>query len=151
MELVTRFMTFRKLPEPDLSDVADIGDYLNDALESIHVTARNKKKREAEEKAFRETFRLLNAALQEDAFRRFDKSKGRFLGPFSIACFEVVAMGIGFNIAPDGSLPIKEADIVKKVKSIWEDQLFTRNSGSGVRASARIPKIIPMGRALFAK
>jgi hypothetical protein len=151
MELVTRFLTFRKLPEPELSDVADIGDYLNDALESVHVTARNKKKREVEEKAFRETFRLLNTALHEDAFRRFDKSKGRFLGPFSIACFEVVAMGIGFNIGSNGSLSVKEADLVKKIKSIWEDDVFNKNSGSGVRASVRIPKIIPMGRALFAK
>ena len=92
MELVTRFLTFRKLPEQDLSEVADIGDYLNDALESIHLVARNKKKRATEEEAFRETFRLINSTLQDNAFRRFDKNKGRFLGPFSIACFEVVAM-----------------------------------------------------------
>ena len=151
MELVTRFLTFRKLPEPDLSDVADIGDYLNDALELIHLMARNKKKRETEEKAFRETFRLLNATLHEDAFRRFDKNKSRFLGPFSIACFEVVAMGIGSNIAADGSLPIPETDIANKVKSLWENTVFNKNSGSGVRASVRIPKIIPMGRTLFAK
>jgi len=144
-------ITFRKLPEQDLSEVADIGDYLNDALESIHLVARNKKKRATEEEAFRETFRLINSTLQDNAFRRFDKNKGRFLGPFSIACFEVVAMGIGFNISANGTLPIAATAIPEKVKSIWENAVFNKNSGSGVRASVRIPKIIPMGRTLFAK
>jgi Protein of unknown function DUF262 len=150
MELVTRFLTFRRLQQAALSDVADIGDYLNDALEPIHLTAQNKKMRQVEDAAFRETFRVLNAALHEDTFRRFNKAKDRFLGPFSIASFEVVAMGIGFNIAADGSFALGEADIVKKVKSIWEHAVFNKNSGSGVRASVRIPKIIPMGRKLFA-
>ena len=60
-------------------------------------------------------------------------------------------MGIGFNIAFDGSFPLGEEKIPSKVKEIWADPVFTKNSGSGVRASVRIPKIIPMGRALFAK
>jgi len=151
MELVTRFLTFRRLPDEDLSDVADIGDYLNEALETLHVTTRNKKKRAAEEEAFCETFRLLNDKLQEDSFRRWNPSKNRFLGPFSIASFEVVAMGIGFNIVSGNAFDLSPDAIVDKVKSIWSDQTFSKNSGSGVRASVRIPKIIPMGRTLFRK
>lgn len=149
MELVTRFLTFRKLDEDELSDVADIGDYLNDALETLYLTAKNTKRRATEEKAFCETFRLLNEHLQEDAFRRFNISKDRFMGPFSIASFEAVAMGIGFNITPDGTLQSSTTEIREKVKGIWQDPLFIKNSGSGIRASIRIPKIIPMGRKLF--
>jgi hypothetical protein len=114
------------------------------------VVAKNKKKRAVEERAFIETFRLLNERLEDNAFRRFSREKGKFLGPFSIASFEVVALGIGFNIGQDGKYSLVDL-IPDKVKSIWENQLFIKNSGSGVRASVRIPKIVPMGRDLFSK
>ena len=151
MELVTRFLTFRSLPEPKLSAVADIGDYLNDAVEVINVTAKDRTKREQEDRAFHTTFRTLNAAVQDDVFRRYDPQKQRFLGAFSISGFEVIAMGIGFNVAEDGTLNIQPSDILDKVKSVWSDPLFKQYSGSGVRASSRIPKIIPLGRKLFSK
>jgi hypothetical protein len=41
--------------------------------------------------------------------------------------------------------------IEKKVKAMWADREFVDNSGSGIRASSRVPKIIPYGRATFAK
>lgn len=149
MELVTRFLAFRKVTDQDLKEVRDIGDYLNDALESLNVIAKNKKKRETEERAFLETFRLLDKHVGENAFRRFNREKNKFQGPFSIASFEVVALGIGFNIQ-DGRYPFADK-IEEKVKSIWDSRLFIKNSGSGVRASIRIPKIVPMGRELFSK
>jgi len=146
MELVTRFLALRKLPNDELGTVGDIGDFLNDNLEYLHgLTPRQ---RQAEEKAFRETFRTISEALEDDAFRRFDEAKNRFLGGFSIACFEVVALGIGFNA--NGPPPVV-ADLADKIKSVWSAPLFQLNSGSGVRASVRIPRIVPMGRKLFAK
>src|SRR5262249_30806357 len=83
MELATRFLVFRKLPESKLSTVGDIGDFLNDQLESLHTMA--KKQKEAEEFAFRETFRLIGEALEDNAFTRFDRTKDRFLGGFLIS------------------------------------------------------------------
>jgi hypothetical protein len=151
MELVTRFLTFRTMPEKELSDVADIGDFLNDALGSLHEMASSRKRRAAEEQIFAATFRILNEQLQDDAFRRWHDGKKKFLGAFSIASYEVVAMGIGFHAAPDGTLPISISAIPDKVKSVWDDPTFLKHSGSGARASYRIPKIIPMGRELFGK
>jgi len=60
-------------------------------------------------------------------------------------------MGVGFNVRPDTPFELASEAIIDKVKSIWTDPVFTKNSGQGVRASIRIPKIIPMGRSLFAK
>jgi hypothetical protein len=146
MELVTRFLALRTLPEESLSEVGDIGDFLNDKLEALF--ALDARRKAIEEKAFRETFVAINDALQSDAFRRFNKGKGKFLGGFSIACFEVVALGVGYNI--NGKPPVS-TDLANKIKSVWSEQLFIDNSGSGVRASVRIPRIVPMGRRLFAK
>jgi hypothetical protein len=147
MELVTRFLIFRKLPAEELAEVGDIGDFLNDRLESLDLMRREQA--EVEETAFRETFRFIYSQLEDDAFRRFDKARDRFLGGFSISAFEVVAYGVGFQADATGRLP-DIPDFAKKVRSIWSKREFTDNSGSGVRASVRIPRIVPMGRRLFA-
>jgi hypothetical protein len=147
MELVTRFLTFRRLPEDRLSTVGDIGDFLNEQLESIHAMSPEQKK--AEVAAFRETFRLIREALEDDAFTRFDADKGRFLGAFLISAFEVVALGIGYNISTDGTPNVIDG-LKARVQRIWSDPEFSANSGSGIRASTRIPKIVPLGRKTFA-
>jgi hypothetical protein len=148
MELVTRFLIFRKFAESELATVGDISDFLNDHLEELDgLRARN---RAVEERAFRETFRFICSRLEDSAFRRYDKNKDRFLGSFLISAFEVVALGVGYNADDKGVLqPIP--DFVDKVKSVWTNPVFTDNSGSGVRASVRIPKIVPLGRKLFSK
>lgn len=147
MELATRFLVFRKLPDKELSNVGDIGDFLNDKL--IALNTLTAKQREVEERAFRSTFDLIHGHLRDDAFTRYDASSKRFLGSFSISGFEAIALGVGFNTTANGSLPpIK--DFMKKVQSVWSNQVFVKNSGSGIRASTRIPKILPMGRKMFA-
>lgn len=147
MELALRFVIFRKLDVDDLSNVYDIGEFLNEHLSSVANLKGTQQKRE--ENAFRETFRLLAETMGDDAFHRFDQGKDRFMGGFSISAFEGVALGIGFHYSEKGRLNgLKE--IRSKVESLWTTKEFTENSGSGVRASTRIPKIVPLGRQLFA-
>ena len=80
LELATRFVLFRKLPESELTKVGDIGEFLNDHLETINDLTP--KEKAMEERAFRETFRLIYQELQDDAFRRFDKAKAKFRAAF---------------------------------------------------------------------
>jgi len=121
---------------------------LNGKLERLD--ALTQKDKAAEDRAFRATFQLLDANIADDAFCRYDPGKQRFLGSFLISGFEAIALGIGFNSNSDGSLkPIQ--NITDKIKSIWSHSDFTSNSGSGVRASIRIPKIVPLGRQTFSK
>jgi hypothetical protein len=147
MELATRFLTFRKLPETALATVGDIGDFLNDHLETFHTMTQAQKT--VEELAFRETFRVIDTELEDRAFTRFDTSKNRFSGGFLISAFEVIALGIGFGIHTDGRTNAIHG-LNEKVRGIWSNTGFTEYSGSGVRASVRIPKIVPLGRKLFA-
>ena len=149
MELVTRFLAFRTLPDEKLKDVGgDISDYLNDRLESIHLMTDTQKA--IEENAFRGTFKLLWSEVQDDAFKKYDHAKDKFQGGFSISGFEAMALGIGFNAQADGTIP-QITGVKKKIQTIWNTPNFTSNSGSGVKASARIPKIVPMGRKAFSK
>lgn len=145
MELVLRFIVFRTMVPVAFANLGDLGEFLTEQAKALAQDKSFALKQE--EKIFRATFALLESVLGDDAFRRYDKKKGRFVGGFSVSAFEAVAIGIGYNVKKAATDP---AAIVKKVKTMWGDADFVENSGSGIRASSRVPKIIPYGRALFA-
>lgn len=145
MELVLRFIVFRTMSEDKLSTIGDMGEFLTDR--AIELAEQKALDFDAEGTAFKETFLVLNAQLGGDSFRRFDWAKRKFLGGFSVSAFEAVALGVGFN--HEANL-INPANIERKAKEIWKEPLFVDNSGSGVRASSRVPKILPYARNLFA-
>jgi hypothetical protein len=146
MELVLRFIVFRTMAESLLISVGDIGEFLTDEAKArAQDKAFNYK---SEEKAFHKAFALLAETLGDDAFRRYDAQKGRFLGGFSVSAFEAVAIGIGYNPVKADT---KRAQLITGVKAMWSAPEFVENSGSGIRASSRVPKIIPYGRRTFAK
>jgi hypothetical protein len=145
MELVLRFIVFRTTPPTSLTNLRDLGEFLTDkAKELAQDKTFDLKKEEA---IFRETFFLLDSTLADDAFRRYDPQKKRFLGGFSVSAFEAVAIGLGYNPKKAAANP---STIQAKVQKMWEDAEFINNSGSGIGASSRVRKIIPYGRATFA-
>lgn len=145
MELVLRFLVFRRMSPAGLTNLGDLGDFLTDKAAEM---AKDKSfNRDEEGKAFRATFQLLKDALGDDAFRRYDKTRKRFVGGFSVSAYEAVALGIGYHYKKLLAAP---GGIAVKVQKLWSDKAFYNNSGSGVRASSRVPKIVPYGRALFA-
>lgn len=146
MELVSRFIVFRAMPPAALRSIGDVGEFLTEKAKGLAQDKAFDYKRE--ETAFRETFHLLASTLEDNSFRRYDKSKQRFGGGFSVSAFEAVAIGMGYN--PKAAMANPSA-IEKKVKEMWADKEFIENSGSGVRASSRIPKTVPFGRVAFAK
>jgi len=146
MELVTRFLVFRKMPPTELKTIGDVGEFLTEEAKTL---AQDKSfDFKGEEAAFRETFSLLASTLEDNAFRRYDKGKKRFVGPFTVSAFEALAVGAGYN---PKTAATNAGVIEEKVKAMWADKEFFSNSGSGIRASSRIPKVIPYGRANFAK
>lgn len=144
LELVLRFLCFRRTPEDGLKRIGDLSDYLTARTEEF---ARDKKfNRKIEEDAFRQTFAILNAALGTDAFRRYDNTKGKFLGGFSVSAFEAAAIGIAYNIS---TFKKKPQSIVSAVQNLWSNQEFSKYSKSGFNAESRLVRIIPLGRKLF--
>ena len=149
LELVTRFLVFRSLEESKLGSIGDIGEFLTDSIVELAVYDRFQHVKAAEEEAFRVTFASLAESLGDRSFRRYDVEKKRHLGGFSISAFEPIALGIGYNFTcykSESSLK----GIEGKGKKLWSNREFLNHSGSGVRASTRIPSNIPLGRSLFA-
>ncbi len=146
MELVSRFVVFRTMANAALRTIGDVGEFLTEKAKAIAQDKSFDYKKE--EAAFRDTFAVLATTLGDDAFRRYDKAKQRFVGGFSVSAFEAVAIGIGYN---PKIATAKPALVEKGVQTMWADAQFVENSGSGIRASSRVPKIVPYGRAVFAK
>ena len=149
LELVTRFLVFRSLEENRLGSIGDIGEFLTDSIVELAARNRFQQVKSAEEEAFRVTFACLGEALGDQCFRKYDGVKKRYLGGFLISAFEPIALGLGYNFNHySGGTGLQK--IRSKGKKLWADQKFLGHSGSGVRASTRIPSNIPLGRSLFA-
>ena len=144
MELVLRFLTLRRTSVEDLRGVGDLGDFLTQEMRAMATSQAFC--RSDEEQAFDDTFGLLNRCLGGEAFRRWDEGRGKSVGGFSVSAFEAVALGIGH----DPAAALADGDELRNlIRGIWADTEFTSNSGSGIRASSRIPKIVPYGRDRF--
>ena len=148
LELATRFVVFRGLEENELAAIGDIGEFLNDKIVSLATSEEFEQRKEVEEEAFRRTFDLLAESLGERSFRRYDSDKVRHLGGFSISAFEPIALGVGYNF--DRYVNQEMTKQIEEIgKELWSNEDFLRRSGTGVRASIRIPANIPLGRCLF--
>ncbi len=148
LELVVRFLVFRRSSEDQLKRIGDTSEFLSDQIAA--VATPNDSFLDSEEKAFRKTFELLAEALGSDAFRRFNAERDRFMGGFLVSAFEAVAMGIGFHAVKPG-YKLSNETIIRKVKQLWANERFTKASGAGIRGSTRIPKTLAIGRELFTK
>ena len=151
LELVTRFLVFRRLDEKELSSIGDIGEFLTDKITSLAQSDTFEKTLATEKKAFEFTFARLASSLDENSFRRYNSQEDRHLGAFLISAFEPIAMGLGYNFekySENGKA--NTLDIEKISKNLWANKEFLNNSGSGVSASSRIRRNIPLGRRIFA-
>lgn len=144
LELALRFVVFRNLKLEELKNIGgDVSDYVTDRMMGL---LKKKFDWDKEKRIFTNTFKMAYNALEDGAFKRYDTKKDRFVGGFLLSAFEVIALGIGYNY--DKSKPSSK-DILKIVKTMWSQKEYTDNSGSGVKASSRLPKLIPIGRKLF--
>lgn len=142
MELVTRFIVLYHHQWSNERDIGDVGIFLNTQItEHAQNQSFDMKKYSA---LFNKTFEFISSALGEDAFRKYFPAEKKHKGPFSIALFEFVSVGLAKNI---NAYSIGNASDLKKfrkkVLELSSDQIFLRNSGSGVRGSTRIPKLMP--------
>jgi uncharacterized protein with ParB-like and HNH nuclease domain len=144
MDLVLRFLIFRAMPENMLKEIGDINEFLTEQM--INAVSEKKFNIEKETKAFEKTFSFLKDEFGSDSFRRYDPVKDRFVGGFLISAYELVALGVGYNYERIIPKPINVVEITKK---LWMNENFTSRSGSGIRASSRIPNTLLLGRKAF--
>lgn len=146
IELILRFMVLHNLPETEIDGVGDVGVFLT---ERMTMLANDKKfPYKANEKVFKDTFDILLATVGDGAFKRFNTQKKKHEGGFLLSQFEVVALGVAFNLR--NNIQVNQTRLPKKIQGIWSDTNYTSWAGSGITASRRLPRLIPLGREIFA-
>lgn len=139
MELVLRFLAFRRVP---YGKGLDVHDYLDHA--SITIARDQAFPTEAERAVFIATFDAIHGALGSSAFRRWEGSK--FTGKFLMSVFEVLAFGLSMNLSKVNKLSPSQRStyIQKRAKDLWTQVEFRKYSGPGVRGSDRLSHLLPM-------
>ncbi|MDP0501980.1 MAG: DUF262 domain-containing protein [Verrucomicrobiota bacterium JB022] len=148
LELVTRFMVFLLRDPAELQSISELGSYLNE--EVVRHANDSHFKRTAVQLAFNESFEFLAEHLGDNAFRRYDASRRKYVGPLLRSLFEVVAVSLGYELLQGRSLP-DGARFKDKHKALWDELKNQPFVGSGVRASTRIPETIEFGRKWIQK
>lgn len=144
VELALRFFAFRSVPyRPGL----DVHEYLDQALMQMATNPSYDMAGEGE--IFRRTFMYLNEALEDHAFKRWDGQK--FTGKFLMSVFEVLATGISKNLATLDAMQTADRKqfIVHAAQGLWNNSMFTANSGAGVRGTTRLAKLLPIAAQLL--
>jgi hypothetical protein len=144
-ELCLRLLAYLKVP---YSGELDVHDYLDDAVLKMAQNANLDRANLAA--IFSDTFRFLHESMDDDAFKKWDGA--RFLGGFSISAFEAIAIGVATNINHLRTMtPQDRATFIpQRIKSIWSDPVFVRNSGAGVRGTTRLANLLPHAPSYFA-
>ncbi|MDQ1294114.1 MAG: hypothetical protein QG608_1997 [Actinomycetota bacterium] len=146
-ELVLRFFTHRDFSRSPSELREEHGEYITKWMREAAASSEMfESKIDAE--IFRETFIMLDRALGEDAFRRWDAIKERHVGPFSIASFEFVTAGI---LAHREAWANDSSGLADKIREIWSAPEFRNNSGTGMSPRRRVPRLITEARAFFAR
>ncbi len=143
LELVLRFVLFSRIGVHDLKSVGDVGIFLTERMRQVATDPKFDRK--LYENSFRKTFETLDSSVGSDAFKRFNAKKKRHEGGFLLSQYEVVALGLGYNI----DNPVAGDKIAEIISSIWTNPQFTDWAASGITATRRLPKLIPLGRDLF--
>jgi len=148
-ELALRFLALKDADQPTLRTIGDMSDFLD--RQSVGFAQDADYDRDEQATTFRNTFTILRDALGDQAFRRFDLDSDRFLGGFSVSAFEAITVGTHAHLAEWSELDqdVRDRTLRERAQQIWQDEDFRSNSGSGIRASGRIPKTLPRGYELF--
>lgn len=140
MELALRYLIFSTLALEDFDRSKDVGEFITEEMVKLFSREINKNNFELR---FKETFDHIIASVGENAFRRV--TNGNFKGGFLLSPFEVIAYGLGYNFP---NFPTIE-DTKSKIQTLFENPIYRQWSGSGIRANARLPHLLPLGREIF--
>lgn len=144
MELILRLLSLANSDEDALKNIPDVSDFLTEKLKYFADSGMDWAN---EKEILAKTFRIINATLSDDSFKR--KVGDDFKGGFQLTIFEVIATGTYLYLKAgkdETALP----HLLRTISSnIGSNPIFNRYSGSGSKANYRWPKFVPLAVSLF--
>jgi len=150
LELALRFIIFKNVDIEDMQGFVFLAEFLTEKMTKFAESPSFDK--EKEEQIFKDTFDFIDKTLSEYAFKRYNFDKERFEGKFLLSAYEAIGIGVGSNI-DEWKTKIIDDDLIKDVKdraiSLWANETYMDNMGSGSNFNTRIPVIVPLGKNIF--
>ncbi len=143
-ELVSRFLVLKDVEPSSLTSVKDLSNYLDDKI--VQYFQQNNDSWDSTQDLFKRTFKLINEQVGEDAFKRYNLSKGVFYGGFIVSAFEMIALGIAKKI---DYWEEHRAGIREKIVECWQKISDDNITWKGYNAAGRLPKTISVGQEIF--
>lgn len=100
---------------------------------------------ERESEVFRETFRLIAAAMPNDIWRHYRSGSHR--GGFSVYVFEAIAISIGQQI--DTVASMRPEQLNERIMALKTDSEFLANTGGGANSRSKLRGRIDAGHRIF--
>jgi len=145
MEIALRFIVYRYVDKIEIGKYSDLHELLTDAMKIIFSNMPFKQEEEFD--LFKKVFSLLHSVLGENSFKKFNTTKNRYEGPFSLSIFEIIAIGLSYiDLNQTKELENKINSISQ---SLQEDPYFIENTKYGTRSIDRFKSLTKYGKKLF--
>ncbi|WP_406225470.1 DUF262 domain-containing protein [Streptomyces anulatus] len=149
VELALRYLSVVTARRSDLSGLSDVGDFLTSRMRNFIESEDFD--RDFEHARFMDIFSWLDEALGESSFKRYDVTKCKHSGRFTVSAFEAVTTGLGLNYAQWKQLDdgVRPRLLRQRVQNVWTDETFRSRAGAGKSAELRIPHMFEVGQKVF--
>jgi len=146
IELVLRFLLLHNIDLSETQSLGSFSQYLDDASVKLAEDS-DKQIRSQLERSFTMTFDTIEESGGEDVFRKYNATKNTFQGAFLNTAFEIVAMGLGYQLANKAE---PRTDLIAVAKKIWTREDLGTGFATGVSTESRLAKTLPLGRRILA-
>jgi len=148
-ELALRFIIQRHSDPSIRKDHTDVAPYLNAEMTKI-FSSDSSFDHTNEKEIFERTFSIIDQALNENAFKKYNHEKSKYEGAISLPVFETVAYGVS-RLIESGNKSDKEIIdiIIKQTKALTENEVFVSTLTNRVRPIERMVKMAELGEELF--
>lgn len=142
-ELIVRYIIARSINLETINLQNDIGPFFTEELVRLMELNESDLNQYAED--FIKTIELLNEALQDKAFKKYNQEKGSFEGGFSLSMYESILMGLSEKY----SLWEDKDKLIDLIKRVPYDGRFDHATSRGKRPLARFQELNLLSRDLF--
>lgn len=144
MELLIRLLVAEKINWDNIGIYNDFAELLD--KETIKLCEFDLNYDEIESR-FKATFDLLYGILGEDAFKKYNGEK--HIGPVLAAAFQTIAYGVYVNINEILKSDKRNEVITDKIRNLYQEAVYTRNTTPGVRSIPRYKDLSLFGAEYF--
>lgn len=143
LELVVKYMVLR-YSKFEVSDSDNYNNFLTDAILSlVNDTTINFTE---EKTVFCKIFDLLYEVMEENAFKRFDKDKGKNTGAVLVGAYEAIIPGLALNL----DYYCTNKDTLKEIiNSFYYNEQYLEATKRGVRPVGRIKRLVAFSKEIF--